>query len=169
MLSIEFHDALATHTAGHSWGVWNEERVLDGLEPLPLPVVPSPIGPLLRDVEKAGLRRTALKPDTRLFRGYMVGRIVGLGERSLTIDRITSFTPFPAVAREHGPVTVCVRGPGVSGGGVSDMTMCEDAHYDSTIHCGDLYTEVCLMPGTYKLSCHGVDTDTADPVEMEGW
>ena len=158
-LTREFQEALNTHVVGYSWTYWNEERVLQGLQPLELPVAPAPLAPLLRDVERVGLRSTRLPPGTPLFRGLETPRapegIRGLDERAggcstLTLDRVTSFTPYETVAREHGPTLLVVTLASPEAEVFADLTSVEGA-YDPARHCGDVGVEVQLMPGTYAV------------------
>jgi hypothetical protein len=165
-LADAFDELLATHIVGYSWNCWNEERLLAGLPPLELPVEPVPLPPLLATAKHLGiLGRTRLTTGSVLYRGFGTverRRIRGVDEvnGTLTLDRITSFSPFQdQTIDEHGPVicAVILTSPDMV---FSDDSECVDCRYGQACrvwpgkvhHSGDLAMEVQLLPGTYVLA-----------------
>lgn len=163
----EFYEFLSTHIVGFSWNYWNEERVENGQTALQLPVPPAPIGPLISWArDNKFLHNTSLPIGTRLYRGLSMtlwDDVIGLNDQGtiLTLDRITSFTPFLEVAQWHAldesrcdvavPVILevtlmnreCV---------FADMTRfrLQDIVDDRRLQFpGDIGLEVQLLPGSY--------------------
>jgi hypothetical protein len=153
---------LASHIVGYAWNCWNEERVELGLPELDLPVTPTPFDLIRHEALRMGvLHQTLLDFPVRLYRGY--GRldarqIRGLNSDVLTLDRVTSFTPFEDIARiEHGPayISVILRSRQDVFADDSACGGCTDSSCDmfpgKCTHTGDRGIEVQLMPGTYQV------------------
>jgi hypothetical protein len=161
-----FDEALYTHIVAYSAHAWDD----DSKPSFPLPVKAFPIEPLVEAAIAFNmLGNTRLEPGAHLYRGFGgidPASIHGYDGASgkLTLDRITSFTPFEDVARgEFGPTTLCIKLPSKS------VVFCDDTMCASKSTCfcdhktpcnvtpgklhhgGDLGTEVQLLPGTYKI------------------
>jgi hypothetical protein len=98
---------LETHVDGYSRGYWDDRCEEDGLEPLAdMPVPAAPLAPLLRAAQLLGhLGNTNLRPGALLYRSYgplRASDIVGYDPDAgtLTLDRITSFTPLRSAAEK---------------------------------------------------------------------
>jgi hypothetical protein len=158
---------LLSHIVGYSWNVWNEERALRNKPLHTLPVRPSPLNKVLALARKCGVRTGNHKVLYRGFGGATPNAIDGYDpvRKTLTLDRITSFTPDRALAAaEHGPTLCCIEVDDPATAVFADWTACSleagccHASHVCTVrgpcargHFGDIGIEVQLLPGTYRV------------------
>jgi hypothetical protein len=79
---------------------------------------------------------------------------MGLDRNSLTIDRVTSFTPFQSVAYGYGSVVLCVvlGSPDVEVFADFTTEYAIGIGHHRLMSIGDAGVEVQLMPGNYRLA-----------------
>lgn len=169
----ELNNLLESHIIGYSWVAWNEERVERGEDPVPIPVPPAPLERIKELAKELGvLGVTKLIPGSLLYRGYgNIKNIDGLSQdkKTLTLDRITSFTPFKEyVKSEYGPIVVCIVLDNICNVFSNTSRCCNTTGCRSDgpcrinlslVHTGDIGIEVQLMPGTYNVkSVEGLNT-----------
>lgn len=150
---------LPLHNCGYSHEYHNGERYPDDY--LPIPVTPSPIEPIVKAALQIGaFGARNVRTGVVLYRGLSTDEVVGYdpANHTLTIDRITSFTPIRETAESHGSFILAVVLHDIRYVFTDDSGCARGCSYDAPCiydrkkkyHLGDLGVETMLMPGTYK-------------------